>query len=207
MNNKPIKLLLLLITLFSCIIANAYDFEADGLRYNILSEDDRTVETSYYDIKNGSYISYISGEIEIPKKLIYNKKTYTVTTIGDNTFNNCPNLNSVTIPNSVTSIGEFAFTYCCGLTSVYIPNSITSICRGAFGYCSGLTSLSIPNSVTSIGWGAFAYCSGLTSLSIPNSVTSIGDDAFTGCSGLTEISVETNNEKYSSINGVLYSKA
>ena len=61
-------------------------------------------------------------------------------------------------------------------------------------------------SVTSIGSSAFRYCSGLTSVTIPNSVTSIGDDAFSSCSGLTEILFSSNNEEFSSENGVLYNK-
>ncbi len=59
-------------------------------------------------------------------------------------------------------------------------------------------------SVTSIGSSAFRYCSGLTSVTIPNSVTSIGFYVFSSCSSLTEILVSSNNEKFSSENGVLY---
>ena len=273
MKNKSIKLWLLLIIFFSGITANAYDFYYDGLYYNILSKEDRTVETTYYYTQNDKYSDYISGEIEIPKKLIYWNETYTVTAIGHDSFSYC-SLNSVIIPNSVSSIGDYAFSFCSGLTSVSIPNSVssignyaflssgltsvsipnsvTSISSGAFGYCrgltsvdigssvtyigycafeycrgltsvsipnsvtsigsgafrhcTGLTSVSIPNSVTSIGSGAFRHCTGLTSVSIPNSVTSIGSGALNGCISLTEIAVDANNDKYCSINGVLYSK-
>ncbi len=64
----------------------------------------------------------------------------------------------------------------------------------------------IPDYVTSIEEGAFEGCSGLTEIEIPDSVTSIGNYAFRNCSGLTEINVDTGNEDYTSIDGVLYNK-
>ena len=113
-----------------------------------------------------------------------------VTSIGDNAFNNCSSMTSMTIPNSVTSIGDMAFNGCSGLTSVSIPDGVTSIGNDAFRNCSGLTSIEIPNSVTTIGDYTFRDCSGLTSVTIPNSVTSIGDDAFSGCSSLVFVVVK-----------------
>ena len=112
-----------------------------------------------------------------------------VNNIGSSAFQGCSGLTSVTIGNSVTNIGNNAFYGCNGLTSVTIPNSVTNIGNNAFYGCNGLTSVTISNSVTSIGEKAFAYCSGLTSIEIPNSVTSIGNDAFRDCSGLTSVTI------------------
>ena len=142
-----------------------------------------------------------SGAITIPSEI----DGKSVTSIGEKAFWGCTGLTSVTIPNSVTSIGDGAFLECTGLTSITIPNSVTSIGDWAFDGCTGLTSITIPNSVTSIGNWAFGGCTGLTSITIPNSVTSIGR-AFDGCTGLTSINVASENNYYSSNNGVLFNK-
>ena len=112
-----------------------------------------------------------------------------VTSIGSSAFSGCSGLTSLTLPSSVTSIEWSAFSGCSGLTSLTLPSSVTSIGGSAFSGCSGLTSLTLPSSVTEIGWYAFSGCSGLTSLTLPSSVSSIGSFAFSGCSGLTSLTL------------------
>jgi hypothetical protein len=93
---------------------------------------------------------------------------------------------SYAIPDNVTSIGDDAFNYCVGLTSMTIPNSLTTIGAQAFISCAGLKSVVIPNSVLSIGNDAFLYC-GLTNVTIGNSVTNIGNYAFLYCWSLHQV--------------------
>ena len=110
-----------------------------------------------------------------------------VTNIGENAFNDCSGLTSVTIGSSVTSIGNQGFYNCNGLTNVTIPESVTSIGNHAFGQCYNLTSVIIGSGVTSVGGGAFASCSSLTSCTIGSGVTSIDSYAFGNCSNLISI--------------------
>ena len=160
--------------------------EHNGINYTVLTvpsgEENGTVEVG----RNRD----ASGAITIPATITDDSgNSYTVISIGEEAFDNCHSLTSVTIPDSVTSIGYCAFCYCIGLTSVTIPGSVTSIGYGAFSECRNLTSVTIPGSVTSIGDRAFSKCSGLTSVTIPDGVTSIGDYAFSWCSGLTSVTI------------------
>ena len=208
---KPLLAVLLLALLPQA--AAAYDFMVGGLCYNKNSDGSVTVTYQY-----NSYPSYsnLSGDLVIPATVTYGGGTYSVTTIGYNTFYGCSSLTNVTIPNSVTSIGYGAFDGCSSMTSVTIGNSVSSIGDNAFHYCSGLTSVTwnakscadfnynntlFSSANTSIKNFVFgnevekipAYLcyelSGLTSVNIPNSVTSIGNSAFSGCSGLASVTI------------------
>ena len=120
-----------------------------------------------------------------------------VTSIGENAFFDCQNLNSIVIPNNITNIGESAFGGCISLASITIPNSVIDIGEWAFGECISLASCTIGNGVRSIGYAAFYGCI-FTSITIPKSVTNIGEFAFGACYALTSISIENGNTQYDS---------
>ncbi|MBR3856063.1 MAG: leucine-rich repeat domain-containing protein, partial [Bacteroidaceae bacterium] len=214
MKQNYLKELMTALLLLCCTVVSAQVFEVDGIYYNILSEEDKTVE-----VTSGS--NKYTGAVTIPASVTYNSTTYSVIGIGDVAFAYCSGLTSVEIPSSVTSIGSSAFYDCDGLTSIEIPSSVTSIGERAFYYCYGLTSIVvdegnsvydsrgncnaiietasntliagcvntiIPEGVTSIGESAFEGCSILT-IEIPASVTSIGIGAFWSCYSLTSINI------------------
>ena len=92
------------------------------------------------------------------------------------------------------------------IIAVVIEPGVTSIGEAAFWSCTALTSVTIPNSVTSIGREAFSNCHALTSMTIHDDVTNIGEAAFFYCKALTSIEVASNNEHYSSVDGILFNK-
>lgn len=118
-------------------------------------------------------------------------KNSQLSSIGPGAFNYCYSLESITIPESVTSIGSEAFNYCCGLRSVtFGENSqLTSIGDGVFNCCESLESITIPDSVLSIGYSAFEGCTALKNITIPGSVLSIGDNAFKECTALESATI------------------
>ena len=185
--------------------ASAYDFQVDGIYYDINTDETTVTVTN----ETGFSASY-SGEVIIPQSVTFQGNTYIVTSIGYSAFLYCTGLTSITIPNSVTTIGENAFFCCTGLTEVTIPESVTSIGSWAFSSCTSLTEVIIPNSVTTIGRQAFHGCTSLTEVTIGESVTSIGDLAFLSCTSLETIksyatippAIEANT--FGSYNATLY---
>ncbi len=175
-----------------------------------------------YEVLNGTaYVSGIGTCIDTAIYIADSYKGYHVTKIGDDAFNHCAMLTSVTIPNSVTSIGNYAFRDCTELTSISIPDGITSIGLWSFSSCYKLSYNTYDNakylgnqnnpyvvliSVTSksitfcnihektkiIYNNAFTACTELTSITIPNNVMSIGYEAFLHCSELTTVSIRGN---------------
>ena len=180
------KALAVAFAMFTCHSALAYDFYKDGIYYNIISKDDRTVEVARSE--GGLFGNYSEAEYTIPSKVIYAKTTYTVIAIEEYAFSDCSSLASIDIPSSVTTIGEHAFSNCIRLTSVDMTgSSVTTIGDGAFYACSSLTSIDLPGSLTTIWKRAFAYCSSLALIDLPSSLTTIDEEAFYGCSSLVSV--------------------
>ncbi len=171
---------------------------SQGLEYTLL--EDGTYEVAWIG-------DCTDTKIVIPRR--YNRKT--VTSIGDEAFEDCKNLTSIEIPDSVTYIGFNAFASCDSLTGVYI-SSVEAWCNISFGedptnplsfglsnplyYAKNLylnnelvTELEIPKTVTEIKEGAFFSCDGLTSVVIGEGVTCIGNRAFLFCDNLTSITI------------------
>ncbi len=170
-------------------VANAYDFEADGIYYNILSEADRTCEVTYLYYDSSSNGGAYTGEVVIPEAATRLGTAYSVVAIGGYAFCHCSGLTRVTIPEGVATIGDGAFCLCGGLAEVTIGGGVTTIGDWAFWLCSGLSEVTIPESVATVGDWAFYYCTGLTRATIGGGVTAIGRFAFYECASLAQVTI------------------
>lgn len=191
--------------------ASAYDFEVDGLYYNVISLEELTCEITYGDNK-------YTGEIVIPSNVSYNGQTLSVTAIGSEAFSGCIGLTKFVVPGSVISIGNGAFQGCEGITKLVIEDDNTTLklgynkeefdglfsdCPidtlyvgrnftsstgndptfGHFGLDWHYMNVVIGNLVTEISPGAFAFCC-FNGLTMGDSVTKIGSHAFCNARGL-----------------------
>ena len=150
---KILKHLLTALLLMVATVAMAHDFEVGGIYYDILSEEEKTVEVTYRGYSYSNYSNEYTGSVDIPSMVTYNDLTYSVTRIGGSAFYGCSGLTSIKIPNSVTSIWRSAFNNCSGLTSVTIGNSVTSIDYNAFYDCTSLKELRIEDGGTILDLG------------------------------------------------------
>ncbi|MCR5659263.1 MAG: leucine-rich repeat protein [Bacteroidales bacterium] len=125
----------------------------------------------------------VSGEIVVPNSVTY---------IGDNAFEGCSSITSITLPLSLTIINNYVFNGCGSLASINIPEGVTYIGVSAFNSCSSLPSIELPSSLETIDDFAFNNCSSLISIVIPNSVTFIGLGAFEDCSSLSSLTLSTS---------------
>ena len=128
---KTIKQLLITIAVLLCSATTyAYDFEVDGIYYNIISMEDLTVEVTNGDIE-------YSGEVIIPETVTIQSRTFKVIGISSSAFD-YSNITSITIPNSVTSILEGSFSNCTSLKNLIIEDGETTLLiEGYEGYYNG----------------------------------------------------------------------
>ena len=96
----------------------------------------------------GTSTNFSGGEITIPTTIEKGGISYPVTSIGDNAFQYCRQLVSVTFSGSIDSIGYSAFYDCDGLKTVTFSGNVGSIGDNAFQYCTALTTIYVPASMS-----------------------------------------------------------
>lgn len=156
--------------------------DADSIRYNNV--------TYQFEFKDYIGLNYVYYAYTIPNTDATDSSAFTYVNHGDSIeitgFNN--SVSDVVIPSEIEGL------------------PVTAISVGAF-YLSIITSIEIPNTVTSIGEMAFLGCTSLKSVKLSTGVAKIDKNAFGSCSALREVQVAKDNPNFSSLDGVLYSKA
>lgn len=106
-------------------------------------------------------------------------------TLDEKVFYECPQLESVELPNTIQKIGRAVFSGCSKLKNVTLPESLTSVGDNAF-YNTGIESIVIPGTFAMEG-AIFADCVKLKKVIIEPGVTRLMD--FSGCTALEEVTL------------------
>lgn len=202
MKQKILPSALFMLALLTQQSGYAYDFEVNGIYYNVISFDEMTAGVTH-DANYTPPTSHYSGDISIPATVTYNGRLFSVisvckrafresktvsvslpnsiTEISEGAFEGCKELVRVNIPDKVTTIGSYAFYGCKELKEIFIPESVTTIGSYAFSGCTNLSSVTISNGITNIPQCLFEECRNISTLTIPNSVKNMEKDAFRRC--------------------------
>lgn len=136
MRRQYLTLLLTVLMSMVATTASAYDFEAGGIYYNVLTST--TVAVTYsgssYEENPGCY----TGSVAIPAEVTNGGDTYQVVEIEMGAFWKCTGLTAVTLPCTLKTFGDCAFAYCSSLTSVTLPRGLENLGIATFSGCSML---------------------------------------------------------------------
>lgn len=187
-----------------------YDFESDGLYFDVLSVDDLTCRLT-------KGVNRYSGEVVIPDEVDYDGKTFKVTELG-NAFYDNDKIVGLTLPSSIIDMRKMAFIMCYNLSKLVIADGKDTIfiSRDMFNHCPlvslyigrniewevncgndspfyrkrNLKTLHIGGYATGIPDNCFSRCTSLSSVEIDDGVLTIGSNAFAGCTSLRKIVVK-----------------
>ena len=201
------RFLLLALGTILNITGYAYDFESDGMYFNIISASDRTVSLTYKDENYNTY----SGDVVIPGSVIYNDMLFTVENVDYRTFRECSNLKSITLPKGLKNFGTINTDWSVGgfyKTSVwdlYVPDMETflnlNIAQWANPFNSNgslfvngelLVDAIVPEGIQKIRFDCFVGCQSLKTIKFSSSVRVIESQAFADCTNLEK--VQLNDE-------------
>ena len=161
MKKNSLKVALASLCMCFGLDAGAQIFQYDGLSYDIMSKEDKTVSLTYGD-------SYYKGDIVIPATVQYLENEYKVLEVGYLAFENCWGVTSVTFPEGLKSIGINSFTNCTSLKEINIPTTVAEIRECAFEGCNEL------ETVTFLGSGNISLMS----------------NVFKGCKALNRVNTK-----------------
>ena len=115
-------------------------------------------------------------------------------------------LEKLSIPSGITVIDDDTFLHCKSLKTITIHDGVTKLGNYAFGWCEGLMDIVIPESVTSFFGYTFYGCKSLKTIQLPKSLSSFFGGAFYDCTNLEAILVHPENESFTSLDGVVFTK-
>ncbi len=143
----------------------------------------------------------------------YDDSTKTVSVSGYGMINDATELSQyldktdkISVMPGVTKTDRNVFSNIGGVSEVVLPDGFLSIGDNSFNLSRNLKTINFPDSLESIGNEAFMGCTALENPTISKGVQTIGTNAFAECTSITAFDVSEENETFTEIDGVLFTK-
>ncbi len=200
-----------LTVLLTLVLMPANVFAAEGIigggeTWELSNDGTLTInDTGYLQLKPWSQYG------ESIKKIVVSDE---VTTFKQGIFEECVNVESITVPCLGGSVSDYYlgwfFGGTCAANNRYeVPKSLKEVTLtnekklgwDAFDGCYYIETINLNEGPTQITPQAFRECRNLKDFELPSTVTSVDRSAFEGCSALTEL--DLTNVQYLGVNALL----
>ena len=115
-------------------------------------------------------------------------------------------MREINLPATIFKVEDSVFSGCSSLKDIKLPDEVTFLPYFCFKDCTSLEKVELPNKLWGIQNTAFQGCISLKSISLPASICVVNDSAFAGCKSLERVEISSDNSKFVSVDGILYSK-
>ncbi len=174
--NYTIKILTIVFAFVFCGVpslmaeTNAY-VQQPGTLSSLLTSMEKEVKIT--GSINGSDIKYLRQQINNGNITSLNLSEASIVSGGDAYYEEYTTSDNV--------IGEYMFNQCKNLEYISLPNSITKVSSYSFSK-SGLKKIEIPDKVSTLGFDAFAYCNALDTVVLGRKTNKLEQGVFYGSS-------------------------
>ena len=129
-----------------------------------------------------------------------------VKSIGQFAFKDKTRITDISFPEGLESIESHAFERCINISNLIFPDSLKRIGDRAFMRCYNLSFIAFNEGIESIGEESFSYCGKLKVVRFGKGISVIPSSAFNDCDKLAIFDVDDENNSFSALDGILYSK-
>lgn len=157
--------------------------------YYFLDGKNLTASVTYGGEQFAPTPEYDGHDVVIPSTIEYDNKTFTVTQIGNEAFQNCELMKSIKLPETLISINENAFYYCKALKEIIVPQSVRRIEHDAMPYCDALEVVELPDEMEYIGPYAFYNDAKVKRITIPRGLSKLEEGSYAGLASITELEI------------------
>ncbi|WP_230974386.1 leucine-rich repeat protein [Treponema vincentii] len=166
-------------------------FAEAGVRYHVTDKTALKVSVTA-NTDSGNYTAYTGTTLAIPKEVIHDGETYTVTDI-EAPFRWGDTLQSVTVAADNTYLSSVDGVIFNGDKSILrwypkgkpgtdyeVPLSVKTLAKDSFGGVSALQTIRLPDGLKRIEQEAISYCTNVQNLTLPDSLEYLGFRALEG---------------------------